>query len=273
MITEEEFSSTLAVMERPGNTLNPILRNAWNGGLKLQTLAKTAGQTATGAHISVVGHITEDETRRRLTRTDITNGFGNRFLWVCVKRWQLLPHGGHLDDAVRADLAKRFKEAVEFGKRAGRIGMARDAYDAWTEVYPELSAERPGLLGSVIARAEAQTIRLALIYALLDRKLAIEKVHLEAALAVWEYCEQSAARIFGDAIGDPDADEILQALRATPEGLSRARLRDLFSRHIESDRLSAALKVLLIAGKARSENRLTSGRPIEVWFAVAGGGK
>jgi primase-like protein/uncharacterized protein DUF3987 len=273
MITEEEFAGTLSVMERPGNTLNPILRNAWNGGLRLQTLTKAAGQTATKPHISVVGHITEDETRRRLTRTDIANGFANRFLWLLVKRWQLLPHGGYLDDVVRADLARRFKEAVEFGKRVGRIGMARDAYDAWTEIYPALSAERPGLFGSVTARAEAQTIRLALIYTLLDRKLAIEKVHLEAALAVWEYCEQSAARIFGDAIGDPVADEILQALRVTPEGLSRTRLRDLFGRHAEGDKISAALKVLLTTGKARCENKLTGGRPIEMWFAVVGGGK
>jgi hypothetical protein len=50
------------------------------------------------------------------------------------------------------------------------------------EVYPSLSAERPGLLGAVTARAEAQCVRLALLYTLLDGKANIEVPHLDAAL-------------------------------------------------------------------------------------------
>ena len=41
-------------------------------------------------------------------------------------------------------------------------------------VYPALSEGRPGLLGSVIARAEAQVMRLALVYAVLDRSESIQ---------------------------------------------------------------------------------------------------
>src|SRR5262249_12294343 len=84
---------------------------------------------------------------------------------------------------------------------------------AWEAAYPDLSAERPGLLGAVVARAEPQVIRLALVYALLDCTHQIDVVHLEAAMAVWAYCEESATRIFGDSLGDPIADEILLALR------------------------------------------------------------
>ena len=36
------------------------------------------------------------------------------------------------------------------------------------QTYPELSAERQGLLGAVIARSQGQVIRLSLIFALLD---------------------------------------------------------------------------------------------------------
>ena len=56
-------------------------------------------------------------------------------------------------------------------------------------------------------------MRLALIYALLDQAEAIDVVHLEAGLAVWQYCEASARYIFGDLLGDPAADLILQTLR------------------------------------------------------------
>ena len=120
MVTEPEFAGALAVMERPGNTLSPVIRNAWDG-LRLQTLAKNVGQIATGSHISIVGHITETEARSRLTITDMFNGFANRFLFCCVKRSKCLPHGGNLDDTALLEMATRFKEAVDFAKGAGRI--------------------------------------------------------------------------------------------------------------------------------------------------------
>jgi len=46
--------------------------------------------------------------------------------------------------------------------------MTPAARAIWQAVYPELSEGSGGLHGSVTARAEAQCIRLALVYALLD---------------------------------------------------------------------------------------------------------
>jgi hypothetical protein len=40
MLVTEEFAGTLRVMERAGNTLSPVLRDAW-GTSKLQTLTKS----------------------------------------------------------------------------------------------------------------------------------------------------------------------------------------------------------------------------------------
>ena len=73
MITEPEFAGALSAMERHGNTLSPVIRNAWDGQ-KLQTLTKASPLKATGAHISIIAHITEEETRARLTRTEMANG-------------------------------------------------------------------------------------------------------------------------------------------------------------------------------------------------------
>ena len=47
----------LKVTKRQDNTLSAILRNAWDGKT-LETLSKTAPARATGAHISIIGHIT-----------------------------------------------------------------------------------------------------------------------------------------------------------------------------------------------------------------------
>jgi hypothetical protein len=78
-VIEPEFASVLAVSERLGNTLSQLIRRAWDGD-KLETLTKNSPLCATGAHISVVGHVTQDEVRARLTQTDRANGFANRFL-------------------------------------------------------------------------------------------------------------------------------------------------------------------------------------------------
>ena len=76
--------------------------------------------------ISVIGHITEDELRARLTRTDVANGFGNRFMFMLVKRSKVLPFGGDaLVDEVIFDLGERLKAAVASASGIGRIG--------WTE--------------------------------------------------------------------------------------------------------------------------------------------
>jgi len=59
LIIEAEFAQILKVLAREGNTLSPVVRNAWDGK-SLQTIAKNAPVRATGAHIAIVGHITKE---------------------------------------------------------------------------------------------------------------------------------------------------------------------------------------------------------------------
>jgi hypothetical protein len=79
-----------------------------------------------------------------------------------------------------------------------------------------LSHARPGLYGAATSRAEAQVLRLSAIYAALDCSPIIAPPHLQAALAVWEYCSASAALLFGASTGEPTADRIRQALDDSP---------------------------------------------------------
>ena len=146
------------------------------------------------------------------------------------------------------------------------------AADEWASIYSALSAGQPGLLGAVTSRAEAQVVRLALVYTLLDGETEIGIPHLRAALAVWEFCEASAAFIFGDSLGDAVADDILQALHlAGSAGMTRTAIRDHLGRNRTADRISAALALLLSKGRATAEIRELGGRPTEVWFASEGG--
>jgi hypothetical protein len=264
LVIEQEFASTLRVLRREGNILSPVLREAWDDG-NLRILSKNSPAQATGAHISVIGHITKDELKRYLDRTEMGNGFANRFIWLCVKRSKSLPAGGNFLKQDLKPIVKRIKECVEFGKTAGELTRDTEAERIWGEVYPTLSEGKSGLWGAVISRGEAQAMRLASIYAILDLSKMIRKEHLLAALAVWDYAEASARFIFGDAIGDPIADQILESLRYSKEGLTRTEISNLFSRHREKERISEALGLLQRKGFIFAEKEISGGRPVEKW--------
>jgi hypothetical protein len=265
-VIESEFASTLRVVQREGNTLSALVRRAWDSG-DLRTLTKNSPAVATGAHACVVGHVTKDELLRYLDRTELASGFGNRFLWLAVRRGQLLPDGERVDAAVFAPLVKRLRAVYEWAQTRRVLRRDADASAIWHQIYEQLSAGRPGLYGAATNRAEAQVLRLSVLYALLDQAEQIRPEHLLAALAVWRYADQSARWIFGDSTGDPTADTILTALRnAGP--LDRNSLVDFFGRNLNRSRMDHALGLLLQAGLARSERQETGGRPREVWYAT-----
>jgi hypothetical protein len=271
-VQEPEFAGALAVMKREGNILSRVIRDAWDRG-DLATLTKSSPARASGAHISIVGHITADELRHDLDRTSMGNGYANRFLFACVRRANVLPFGGALDEETICELGRRMKAAIEAAQNIARVTMTSSAREGWQNVYPALSEGEPGLLGAIIGRAEAQVIRLALIYALLDRCAVIDIGHLGAAIAVWEFCENSVRYIFGDALGDPIADEVLRALRhAGDAGMTRTQIRDLFARNRGTERVEVALGTLERHGKAKMISRDTGGRPAEVWISTVRAG-
>jgi hypothetical protein len=270
LVLEAEFAGTLTMMRRPGSVLSRVVRDAWDCR-DLAVLTKNNPTRATGPHISIVGHITIDELLAKMDRTSMANGYANRFLFACVRRARLLPHGGDLDDCAVRQLAMRTRERITLAREVSRVMMAADAREVWEQAYRALSQGRPGLLGAIMGRAETQTIRLAVIYALLDGRDQIGVEHLNAALAVWSYCEASAVYIFGGIAAGKTEDVIAAALRQAGEaGMTRTEIRDLFGRHRKGHEIDAALTALAANGKAkRIVGSTTGGRPPTVWIEQA----
>lgn len=265
LIVESEFASTLTVMGREGNTLSEVIRNAWDSG-DLATLTRNSPLKATNAHISILAHVTKAELLARLDDTSKANGFANRFLWALVKRSKELPDGGMLPAEVSESLAKRLSEVIAFSRTVSEVKRDEEARELWHKVYHELSAGKPGLVGAVLSRAEAQVLRLSVLYALLDKSTEVRVKHLTAALAVWEYCERSAVLIFGKRLGDPTADRILGALKnASPAGMTDNDIHELFGRNKSADERARALNLLESLGLAKAEKEDTGGRPRTVW--------
>ncbi len=268
LVQEGEFAAVLQRMRRQGNALSPVIRTLWDRG-EARTLTRNSPVKVTGGHVSIVGHITADELRREMSATDAANGFANRFLFVCSRRSKVIPRPKSVNEAELRDLAGEVREALRFAGTIRRAELDDRAARLWDEVYEVLSEGRRGLLGAVTSRAEAITLRVALIYALMDQAPVIGEAHLRAALELWRYCEQSARYIFGDAMGDPLADELLAALRlAGNVGLTRTEIRSRVGGSTPAARIDTALTVLLDHGRARSEREPTGGRAAERWFAA-----
>jgi hypothetical protein len=268
LFLESEFANVLKQSERQGNTLTVVMRQMWDGVSPLEALTKNSPAKSTGAHGSVIGHITTPELRRYLTETEMANGWGNRINWCCTQRSKKLPEGGQVDQDALTQLKIELGGALTFAATVGEVRRDPQARELWIESYDELSEGRPGLAGALLARGEAHVMRWAMLYALLDRSPVITADHLMAALAFWGYCQRSVYYIFGDYLGDPVADTLLQLLRSRPEGLTRTDMRDYFTRNQSSDRIGRALGLLLQHRLARYEEQKTGGRPVERWFAV-----
>jgi Protein of unknown function (DUF3987) len=258
----------MKVLAREGNTLSPVVRNSWDGK-RLQALVRNAPLRASAAHVGIVAHITKDELLRYLNATELANGFFNRFLLVAVKRSKLLPFGGTLAEQDLDRLKAKLAAAVEHARTCGELTFDPDARERYSTIYEQLSAPQPGIFGAAIGRAEAHTIRLALIYALLDCSQAITPAHLDAALAVWCYVRDSTRWVFGDSLGDPTADDIGALAKARAKGVSRTEVRDLFSRNEKAREIDRALTALVDAGRLqRHHGHDGNGRPAEIWIPL-----
>ena len=267
LVFASELAGVLSVMARQGATLSATLRDAWENGDLRQTV-KNSPLRATGAHVAIVAHVTPDELRKNLSAVESTNGFAGRFLWVAAHRSKLLAHPPEFDGPAIDTLVAEIAATVAWASERDVLVDDRAAWDLWESVYPTLTRERPGLAGAILSRAPAHVRRLALVYALADRSTLIRPAHLQAALALWAYAEQSVRDIFGTLTGDSVADRIDAAL--TDRDYTRDGLRDLFDRHVSAARLDAALSLLADDGRVAVRRETTTGRPRDVWGLVRG---
>ena len=167
LVVEPEFASVLKATSREISTLSPTLRSAWDGR-PLALLTRTAPATATSAHIAIIGHITQTELARHTTTVELANGFLNRFLICACRRVRLLPEGGDPEPLKGTGLQQYLAAVLQHADTHRQVTLAPDARELWWHAYPQLTQPLDGLAGHITARAEAHTIRLALLYALLD---------------------------------------------------------------------------------------------------------
>jgi hypothetical protein len=268
---QPELSTVLKQGHRESDPLLEYLRSFFDGEECVGS--KTVDpRKVTGAHVSLFGHCTPDDLKMYLSDSDKANGTANRILWLFGMRSKKLPRGGDvfgMMDFLGPELA-RVAAALEFAKSIKVIRRDPSIEDWWEkEVYEKLDDIPPGKIGALFVRAITIVMRIASGFALADLTEAVEggvlllrRCHIEAALAIWEHSERSLRFIF-EADVDPNAEKLLKALKAVPEGLTKRKiLHEVFGRNKEAETVNALLKKLLAYRYIElTEPISTGGRP------------
>ncbi len=261
LVEISEFAELLAVMRREENTLSAVLRDAWDGK-PLHVTTRNQPLKAKNVSLATIAHVTRAELLDKLSSTDKANGFANRFLFIWTERTKLISRGdmGRLD---YNEIVRELHEAVRAAEGLGQMERDEDAEEMWSEEYKTLTMRGETITDALLSRAEAHVVRLSLLYALLDKSPVIRKWHLKAALAVWDYCEQSVRYVFGD-VFDPDLNRILRKLEDGPLTIGEIR-RYVFGDNKSAERVQEMVLTLAEARKARRCTKEFKSKEKEAW--------
>jgi hypothetical protein len=264
LVIEPEFARVLAAGSWSGSTMSSIIRQGWDGDSLQLRVRRQKPLVADEPHMVVVGHITLEELKSRLTNTDMFSGYVNRFLLFCVTRSKVLPSGGNVDQVALDRVARKINRTLNRVRDFDLMTRTPRAEELWKDLYHEMAEDDPGgLLGAAVARAEPQVLRISVAYALAAGSSTIMVQHVEAAWALWSYARSSAEYIFGDGSGSGVADTILAAARAAGRsGVSRTEISEVLGRHRSSKELDAIEALLLRQGRIEVvPPRKSKGRP------------
>lgn len=245
VVVETEYARLLKVAGREGSTTSMVMRDAWDSR-PLQARSRARTSVASNYHLALIGHVTPEELRARLTDTETYGGWTNRFTFFLSHRTQLLPDGGNVPDELIVEDAIRVRANLITAKGRGELYRTPAASDLWRDIYLQLADDQPdGLFGAMVARAAPYVLRFSLVYALSDGAHHIDVGHLDAGYALWRYARLSAEVIFGDTVGDEVADQLLKAIRkAGTKGLDLTDQSAALGRNVKAARLAAARKRL-----------------------------
>jgi hypothetical protein len=231
-------------------------------------MTKTSRISASNPHVGIVGHITKQELSELLSRVDIFNGFANRFLWWCARRSKSLPLARGMEAPTVDRLATEYAQRLHAAKQLEEVEFSEEARKLYVALYDDITEERSGMHAIVTSRAETQVIRLALTYALIDASPLITTAHLTAAIAAWDYCDDSAAYLFGHSDRNPLENRIVEALASGP--LTTTELHQAFGNHTQGEALRGALEILEARGELERITAATGGRPCVTWCLRTG---
>ena len=277
LLMEEELARLLAVAGRDNNPLSAILRQAWDGEKYMNIASKNSPEKATDAHISLIAHITSEELKTRLKTVDYANCFGNRIMFCATRTVQRIAVPQRIQWAEHADIVQQLSAVRNSFKIGKEIRFSEDGRSAWNQFYRSVNDNLHGVIGKLLGRTEAHVLRLSMIYAVLNNHdpCLIEAEHIQAAIAVWDYCSESVRYVFGGFTDpgpvkrlDANLKKLYQALLRHPMTPSQVQ-NNVFKGNKTAPEVRQWLSELKNSGKVKCEARKAiNGKDVKYWSAI-----
>ena len=283
MVIESEFDNLLSQLRRENNTLSATLRNLFDGR-DIEPMTKTSRTRASRPHVVGIGHITGHELREKSTANDAANGTLNRWAMLYVYRPKLVPLPEPTPEAQLDALAQRIADAIVgaagtdlHANNTHEVRLNPAARQLWIDRYPQLTRDRDGKGGSLLARSEMYARMLAMVFAAIDGRREIEPGDLHAAIAWVEYWHASVTYVFNtpdDEGGlDPFTTKVFDVIVAQP-GITLTGLQECWKRKRIKE-VKASLERLMNLAPPLVEQRKdasTGGRAALKFYVYGKGG-
>lgn len=247
LVFEEEYASLLASRGREGSTLDPKMRQAFDGGVISNRRAGTSLSVVPPYWLPALIAITPIELRHRLEAGALQSGSANRWLYLPVVKRDIVP----IND--RPLFSPHNRQAI-LSARRWAVDQVRtlDVDPQVTETLTRYSDWLPlvshGVAHDLTRRFSIIAFRIALVHAMVEQSEIVTFEHLRRALALTEYARKGVPWVFGSTVGNEYADLLLRHLQDT----GRLR-RSQISRDIIRDpiRRQGAIDELVRLGLAR----------------------
>ena len=219
LIIEPEFARLASRMTSSGTAFSAQLRKAYDGSPLAIHRTSRPSVYASHPHISLIGQITPGELMKLHGKLRSGGGLETRLLYAIVTR-QSDVNPFTPPSAERQALIERLQLAIEASRASVmertdpisqflclergvqpsvQMPVARVIHN-WKSIKARLPVIGHDFR-NMTRRGETHVMRLALSYAIADQATYVEPIHIDAAIALWTYCAQSAERIFGTPTG------------------------------------------------------------------------
>jgi len=272
----EEMDNLFTAIGRQGSTLEKLWNMAYDGR-SLENNARDR-EKATNPHISCVCQITDDSFRDAVGTVSRgrgrSNGFFNRFITVRAIKERSLPRGGKMPDV--GDLIQEIQSAlVALGSVDSDspkiIQWHPSTHKEWDAFDAAMDGEHAFLsgLGGLAARLKPNVMRIAMLFAVIDRDEFIRPDHLRAAKAFCLHCIDDSRGFFDrsrPSSAKPSLDDRLLTIAATGPCTLTDFHKRLGRKGYETKELRDSLARLVKGGELLTEDSESDhGRTVTRW--------
>lgn len=279
-VVEGELANVLKKVAREGNVLSAVLREMWDGS-DIKPAVKTRPMGVTDPHIGLHACITPTELSKTMSKGEIDNGFANRFLMIWAENIGCIPFPETTQEHVIEQLAVMAIDVIKYSlgnypdtTNSKEMNLSEAAKLFYGQIYRHFKIPLDNeLVAGLLARRAPYTIRLAMLFALMDKTRVIEVRHLKAAFAWVDYATHTARFVFHSERQTEKATEvkknaakILTYLEEHANGRSSSEITSqCFKGNLEAAKIKEALHYLLAENppliEQIKENPNQKGRP------------